>query len=301
MRIAIQTFLLLLALGISATAENETPYRQTQNVLYGEVDGVGLLMDVFAPTRPDGPGHGLGLICVTSGAWKSDRWMMEAHQRIGIIDVPCSHGYTVFAIRPGCLSGFTALQMLAHVKTGIRYVKGHAAEYGIDPDRLGLTGASAGGHLVLLAGMCVNPPNPDAEETLDKLGTDVKAIGVFCPPTDFLDWNGKKYGLDLLEWKLAFRDGATGKTESQKEEAAKAVSPFYQVKAGLPPFLFVHGDADSVVPVQQSIKLVKALQDAGNSAELIIKKGADHSWPTMREEFETMAAWFDGQLSQPVP
>ena len=296
MRIGACTLLALLTLCFSAVAENDQPYKQTQNVLYGETDGVGLLMDVFAPTRPDGPGHGLGLICVTSGAWKSDRGMMEAHQRIGIIDVPCSHGYTVFAVRPGCLSGFTALQMLSHVKTGIRYVKGHAAEYGIDPDRLGLTGASAGGHLALLAGMCVEPPNPDAEEPLDKLGTGVKAVGVFCPATDFMDWDGKKYGLNLMEWQLAFRDGVTGKTEAQKEEAAKSVSPFYRVRAGLPPFLFVHGDADSVIPVQQSIKLVKVLQDAGDSAELIIKKGADHSWPTMREEFEKMAVWFDGKL-----
>ena len=68
------------------------------------------------------------------------------------------------------------------------------------------------------------------------------------------------------------------------------------MKAGLPPFLFVHGDADTVIPVQQSIKLVKALRDAGNSAELIVKQGADHSWPTMREEFEKMAAWFDTKL-----
>ncbi len=296
MRITTWMVFALLVLCLSAAAENNPPYRQTQNVIYGEVDGVGLLMDVFAPPRSDGPGQGLGLICVTSGAWKSDRAMMEAHQRIGIIDVPCGHGYTVFAVRPGCLSGFTALQMLAHIKTGIRYIKGHAPEYGVDAERLGLTGASAGGHLALLAGMCVDPPNPDAEEALDKLGTGVKAIGVFCPATDFLDWNGKKYGLDLMEGRLVFRDGLTGKTEGEKEAAAKSVSPLYLVKAGLPPFLFVHGDADSVVPVQQSIKMVKALKDAGDSAELIIKKGADHSWPTIREEFEQMALWFDGKL-----
>lgn len=296
MRIVTWTVLTLLTLGLPAVAENEASCRQTQNVLYGEMDGVGLLMDVFAPAQPDGPGHGLGLVCVTSGAWKSDRGMMEAHQRIGIIDVPCSHGYTVFAVRPGSLSGFTAMQMLAHVKTGIRYVKGHASDYGIDADRLGLTGASAGGHLALLAGMCVEPPNPGAEDALDRLGTAVKAVGVFCPATDFLDWNGKKYGLNLMEWRLVFCDGAAGKTETQKEEAAKAISPLYQVKAGLPPFLLVHGDADSVIPVQQSVKLVKALQDAGGSAEIIIKQGADHSWPTMREEFEKMAVWFDGKL-----
>jgi len=296
MRKTVGTILALLVVCISAAAENEAPYRQTKDVIYGETDGVGLLMDVFAPARSDGPGHGLGIICATSGAWKSDRWMMEAHQRIGIFDVLCSHGYTVFALRPGCLSGFTALEMLDHLKVGIRYVKAHAADYGVDANRLGLTGTSAGGHLALLTGMCAEPANPAAEEPLEKFGTDVKAIGVFCPPTDFLDWEGKKYGLNLMEWKLAFRDGANGKSEAQKEEAAKVVSPFHQIKPGLPPFLFVHGNADSVIPVQQSVKMVKALQEAGNSVELIIKEGGDHSWPTMREEFDKMATWFDGKL-----
>lgn len=286
----------LLILGVSAAAENEAPYRQTQNILYGETDGIGLLMDVFVPVQPQGPGQGLGLVCITSGAWKADRGMMEAHQRIGIFDVLCGHGYTVFAVRPGSLSAFTAEQMLSHAGAGIRYVKGHAAEYGIDPDRLGLTGLSAGGHLALLAAMRAEPANPAAEEALERLGTGVQAVGVFCPATNFLDWNGQKYGLNLMEWKLAFRDGAEGKTEAQKEAAAKAISPFFQVKAGLPPFMLIHGDADSVIPVQQSISLAKALQDAGNRVQLIIKEGADHSWPTIREEMEKMAQWFDGQL-----
>lgn len=300
-RIVTWTMVAFVILGIPAVAENDVPYRQTQNVIYGETDGIGLLMDVFVPTQPNGPGHGLGVVCITSGAWKSDRGMMEAHQRIGIFDVLCSHGYTVFAVRPGSVSLFTAGGMLAHTKTGMRFIKAHAAEYGIDPEWLGLTGLSAGGHLALLAGMCADPPNPAAEDPLERLGTVVKAVGVFCPATDFLDWNGKKYGLNLMEWRLVFGDGVAGKTEKHKEEAARAISPVYQAKAGLPPFLLIHGDADSVIPVQQSIKLVKALQDAGDSAEIIIKKGADHSWPTIREEMEKLAGWFDGQLSHGTP
>jgi S-formylglutathione hydrolase FrmB len=53
--------------------------------------------------------------------------------------------------------------------------------------------------------------------------------------------------------------------------------------------------------VQQSIELVKALKGADNSAELILKQGADHSWPTIREELEKMALWFDAQLRPPAP
>ncbi|MCA9013454.1 MAG: prolyl oligopeptidase family serine peptidase, partial [Planctomycetaceae bacterium] len=81
------------------------------------------------------------------------------------------------------------------------------------------------------------------------------------------------------------------------ELAAKAISPLHQIRAGLPPFLLIHGDADSLVPIQQSVKFVKAVQDHGGSAELIVKEGGDHSWPTVREEIERMADWLDTQLT----
>ena len=69
--------------------------------------------------------------------------------------------------------------MNEHVKTAIRYVQAHAGEYKINADRLGLTGASAGGHLATLAAV-----TSDASK-------GVKAVAVFFPPTDFLDWDGK--------------------------------------------------------------------------------------------------------------
>ncbi len=295
-----------LALGVAAFANEDLSYEQTLNVVYAEPDGIGLLMDVFTPKPSAGPGKGLGIACVTSGAWKSDRGMVEAHRKFGFFDVLCRRGYIVFAIRPGSLTLFTAEQMLDHTRTGIRYIKAHAAEYAIDPDRLGLVGASAGGHLALLAATCAEPADPKAEDplrhslsSLDKLwfSTQVRAVGVFCPATDFLDWDGKKYGLDLMQGQLVFRDGIAGKPEQQIEDAAKLISPVYHVRPGLPPFLLIHGDADSLIPMQQSQKFVDAVRNVNGSAELIVKQGGDHSWPTVREEIEKLADWLDAQLS----
>lgn len=289
-----------LILVAASVPGEEAPYTQTLNVVYAEPDGVGLLLDVFTPLPDAKPAKGLGIICVTSGAWKSDRGMVDAHKKFGFFDILCAHGYTVFAVRPGSLSLFTADQMLAHVKTGIRYVKAHAGEYGIDPERLGMVGASAGGHLSLLAATCAEPGDPAAEDPLLRLGTQVTAVGVFCPPTDFLDWNGKKYGLDLMQGQLVYHDGLAGKSEEQIEAVAKAISPVYQIKPGLPPFLLIHGDADSLVPTQQSINFADAVRAQGGSAEVIIKPGGDHSWPTVREEIEKMAQWLDARLLRPT-
>jgi acetyl esterase/lipase len=288
--------LAVLILAAAPVPSEEVSYTQTLNVVYAEPDGVGLLLDVFTPLPGAGPAKGLGIICVTSGAWKSDRGMVDAHKKFGFFDVLCAHGYTVFAVRPGSLSLFTAEQMLAHVKTGIRFVKDRAADYGIDAGRLGMVGASAGGHLSLLAATCSETGDPAAADPWLRLGTEVAAVGVFCPPTDFLDWNGKKYGLDLMQGQLVFRDGLTGKSEEQIEASAKAISPLHQIKPGLPPFLLIHGDADSLVPTQQSISFAEAVQAQGGAAELIIKPGADHAWPTVREEIEKMACWLDRQF-----
>src|SRR5690606_27000405 len=113
-------------------------------------DGIGLVMDVF---RPAGESNGLGIVDVASGAWHSDRGKIDDHKKAQMYDIFCGRGYTVFAIRPGSRSIYPAKAMVDHLNRGIRYVKAHADEYGVDASKLGLTGASAGGHLALMVSL----------------------------------------------------------------------------------------------------------------------------------------------------
>ena len=110
-----------------AAAQEGSPYEQRENLVYAEVHGVGLLMDVFTPT---GPGNGLGIVDVASGAWYSDRGKINDHKQAMVYDIFCAKGYTVFAVRPGSVSKWQGQDMLAHVQQGIQYVKQHAEEYG---------------------------------------------------------------------------------------------------------------------------------------------------------------------------
>lgn len=273
--------------------EAPRPYVQKQDVIYGEIHGTGLLMDVFTPT---GKSNGLGIVDVASGAWHSDRGKIRDHERAQMYDIYCGKGYTVFAIRPGSRPKYSGLEMLANVKTGIRYVKAHAAEFGISLDRLGLTGASAGGHLASLAAVTAEPGDPNAKDPLRKLDTSVKAVGVFFPPTNFLDWNGAAAPGDRAQ-DLFFGDRATH-TPEETAARAKELSPALLVKAPTPPFLVIHGDADTAVPLQQSKILVDAIKAAGGSAELIVKAGGGHAWLTISEEVKTMSDWFDKKLTE---
>ena len=181
---------------------------------------------------------------------------------------------------------------------GIRYIKQHATDYKIDPERLGLTGASAGGHLAAL--VAVTPEEGKSEAAgLLRQSTKVKAAAIFFPPTDFLDWDGKPADLKTLG-DLLFPDDKTH-SEDEIKERARSISPARLVKDPELPFLFIHGDADPVVPLQQSQKMVEAIKAAGGSAELIIKKGGGHPWFTIPEEVKVMADWFDKHLRQETP
>ena len=139
---------------------DDLPYEQRQDLVYGEVHGTGLLMDVFVPT---GTKNGIGIIDVASGSWHSDRGKIRDHKLARMYDIFCERGYTVFAIRPGSVSTFTGSEMLAHIYQGIRHVKTLAEEYGFDPNRLGLTGASAGAHLASLTAVLPQPGNAGAK------------------------------------------------------------------------------------------------------------------------------------------
>jgi acetyl esterase/lipase len=280
--------------------DDKTPYVQHENIVYAETDGIGLVMDIFTPKRD---ANGLGIVDIASGAWSSDRGKINDHKQAQMFNIMCGRGYTVFAVRPGSSSKFTVPEMLKHLKQGIRWVKAHADEYKIDPEKLAITGASAGGHLACLGVTTAEDGNPSAKNPLDKFDTKVKCAAVFFPPTDFLNWGTMKINptdakgpVAQMIGKLLYPGGISDQTPEEIEEAIRKISPFHQVTGKEPPFLLIHGDADFVVPLQQSKIMVEAFTKAGVPVELIIKKGGGHPWLTIHEEIAVAADWIDKQL-----
>ena len=291
---------LQFALPHSSYATEPLPYTQKQDVVFAEVHGTGLLMDVFTPT---GPANGLAIVDIASGAWYSDRGKIRDHTLAQVYSTFCSRGYVVFAIRPGSKSRYTALEMDQNVKSGIRYVKEHVVEHKIDASHIGLTGASAGGHLATLAALTPVAGNAEAKNQADRRDSSVAAVAVFFPPTDFIEWReGHMVDAKVLAPLLAVgaitndEGSLRGKSSEEIQAMARAISPLYQVNRPTIPFLLIHGDADEVVPLSHSKKLVDAILAEGGSAELIVKVGGGHPWLTLPNEVAVMADWFDKQL-----
>jgi len=296
----VYSILLFVALTLSVQAIEPPAYVQKQDVVFGESHGTGLLMDVFEPTTKN---NGLAIIDVASGSWYSDRGKIRDHTLAQVYSILCERGYVVFAVRPGSKTRYTALEMDQHLKLAIRHVKANADAYKIDGNKLGLTGASAGGHLATLAALTPEPRETRANKKYEHFDSTVAAVAVFFPPTDFVDWQeGKMLDAKVLSPLLAVGTTSTdqgslaGKSQAELQEMARAISPVHRVGKPTLPFLLIHGDADQVVPLSHSQKLVKAIQDADGSAELIVKQGGGHPWLTLPIEVALMADWFDKKL-----
>ena len=287
----------VIALSWLAAAQ-ETPYVQEEDHVYATIDGVDFYMDIFTPKErdPEKPGHGLAIVDVASGAWHADRGKINDHKKAQFFDVFTKHGYIVFAVRPGTRGAYDATEMVDHLHQAIRYIKAHAETYGFDPDRLGITGPSAGGHLASLVALGPRSGDPASEDPLARIDTAVKAAGVFFPPTDFLDWNGGTRSY-LRLGELFWKEGVEGKSDEAIRERAMLLSPRHQVKGKTVPFLIFHGDADPLVPLQQSEVLVEALKAHDNDVTFVIVPGGAHPWPTIYEEVEQMAQWFNKVLT----
>ncbi len=275
----------------------DTAYDQKMDIVYDDdVDGVALVMDIFTPKSG---ANGAAVINVVSGAWYSDRGKIRDLKMAGFFEEFCSRGFTVFAIRPGSVTLFTGSQMIDHLKRGVRWVRMHADEYKIDPNRMGISGGSAGGHLASLLAVTADDGNPNAKDPLDRQSCRVKAAGVFFPPTDFITWSKKNPIARAAVGGLFYAPEKAGKLSPEEVNAAmEAISPALHVTSAAPPFLIYHGTADPLVPMEQSEILLKALQANNVEAKLVIKEGGAHPWPTIREEVAVMGDWFKEKLAK---
>jgi acetyl esterase/lipase len=285
----------------------EPSFDRKQDVIYGRKFGTALTMDVFSPKKDV---KGIGLILVVSGGFFS------SHDAIGpaFVQPFIERGYTVFAVVHGSQPRYTVPEIVQDMNRSVRFIRYHAKDYGIDPNHIGVMGASAGGHLSLMLGTAGDKGDPNAPDPVDRESSRVQAVACFFPPTDFLNYG--KPGEEKVHptdhappYRAAFDYRELDKQSmlwvpitdlKRLKEITRQISPIAHVTPDDPPTLIIHGNEDRLVPLQQSERIIEKLKKAGVETDLVVKKGAGHGWPGLNKDLDQLANWFDKHLKKPT-
>jgi acetyl esterase/lipase len=283
---------------------DEPNFTRQEDVIYGRKFGTALTLDVFTPKKD---ANGAAIIFAVSGGFISGHEFINPDMYNEFL----RRGYTVFAVVHGSQPKFTIPEILEDMNRAVRFIRFHAKDYKIDPDRIGIMGGSAGGHLSLMQGTAGDKGNPDAKDPIGKVSSRVQAVACFFPATDFLNYGEKGKDaigrgtlaafhapFDFKEFDEKQRCFVSITDEKRILEIGKKISPIYHVTAESAPSLIIHGDADMLVPIQQSESIIEKFKEEKVPCELIVKKGAEHGWSDMNKDLPVLADWFDKYLKK---
>lgn len=294
---------LLLLLAAPLTAQ-ELKFDRKEDVIYGRKFGLAMTMDVFTPKEK---ANGKGIIFCVSGGWFSAKESMN----VGFVAEFLKRGYTCFAVVHGSQPKFTIPEVLDDMHRAVRFIRSKAKDYSIDPEKLCICGASAGGHLSLMQGTAGKDGDPKAKDPVERESSKVAVVGCFFPPTDFLNYGkdgavmlgrgtlkGFKAPFDFTAWDAGTSSFEVIADEKKREEIGINISPVYHVSKSSAPALIIHGDKDELVPLQQAERIIKRYQEEKVPCELVVKKGVAHGWPGLDKDLLTIADWFDAHTEK---
>jgi len=234
---------------------------------FADRDGLVLKMDVFRPTSADQPAP--AVVLVHGGFWTyGERWFM--HDWAADL---ATQGYAAASIDYRLLwQGGQYPAPVADVLAAVAYLREHAEELNIDPQRIALLGASAGAHLALLAGMAADASMFDTTWPAGQ-SAGVAAIVDIYGPTDFT-----RDPQTAQPWQLDLVANLLGGTADEQPRRYQEASPASYARADGPPVLILHGTADPIVPIDQARAFRDALQGVGQPCQYIEVPDAGHFW-----------------------
>ena len=241
----------------------------TYDVEYGRVGRSALRLDVYQPTdwtissRP-------AILLIHGGGWVEGDKAGELDLATWLVP----HGFVAFAVNYRLAQNGQGEYpaALLDVRRAVRWIRVHAREYGVDPDRIGAVGLSAGGHLAAILGTTdqTDPADPNSGKVSSRVTCVVDTAG----PTDFTDETNPPVGPRIAQVIPTF----FGQNRDQIFQDYRDASPALQVDARSAPTLIVHGTADEIVPIGQSERFEQALGAAGVEVKLIKLPGEGHNF-----------------------
>jgi pectinesterase len=240
---------------------------------------------------PDKPGHYPAILDIHGGGWKArqveaDKPMMERLATRGFVTALVSYRLSDEAKYPAAVHD---------CKAALRWLRAHAAQYKIDPARIGVMGGSAGGHLSGLVAMTSGKPEFEGDGPNKEQSSAVQACIVMAATQDLVAANKDKTG----DGTVAF----FGATCAEKPDLFREASPITHVRAGVPPTIFIEGEKDTLKIGRAEMQ--EKLRALGVETALHTLKDAPHpfwmSQPWLDETVEIATTFFKKHLGEPAP
>lgn len=264
------------------------PLTSIAAIQYGREGRPTLVLDLLGPyPLPDTPLP--TVIRVTGAGWAEEN-------RAGATVTPWCGGGIRFLAAAGFLAAVISVRLswqapfpaqIHDVKAAIRWLRAHTDDYPIDPNRIGIMGDSAGGHLAALAALTGDDPDLEGDSGTPGYSSQVQAAVAISAPSDFLKFGDidttrpapqppARFARDLHGVEEALSQ-LFGGTLDQRQGLIRLASPIYHIRRTAPPFLIIHGTRDDLVPFEQGKRLHHALEQAGAGTTFIPIQGGFHN------------------------
>jgi acetyl esterase/lipase len=236
------------------------------DVVFGKGGTTELKLDLAMPKEGEGPFP--AIVCVHGGGWVSgDRKQMQK-----TIEVLAGRGYVAISTDYRLAPRHRFPAQIEDCKAAVRWLRANAETYHVDTRRIGAVGFSAGAHLACLLGVTNKDDGVEGDGGNAEQSSAVQAVVSFFGPTDLTQavWDRDVQTKNLVP--------LLGGTPAEKADVYRKASPMTYAGKDAPPFLFLHGTEDRVVPIKQAQDLAEKLRRAGGSARVVPVEGEGHGW-----------------------
>lgn len=290
LNITVYAAIVLMAFSSTVHAEDASAYVIAhKDIEYARVGDRALLLNYYVPRNAQTPFP--IVIQIHGGGWQSGSRNTPPKGGLALV----KRGYAVASIDYRLTDEAPFPAQIHDCKAAVRFIRANAASAGIDPNRIGVWGNSAGGHLAALLGTTGDLPELEGNVGIVGVSSRVQAVFDVCGPANLLTLKPKA-GTPNTN---AVRD-LLGGPATEKIELARSASPVSYASADDAPFLIYHGEADDVVPIAQSRELATALQNAGAIVYFVPIPNAGHDLreviPQSQQLSQNALAFFDRYL-----
>lgn len=246
--------------------------RRIRNVPYRRVGGRTIKLDVFQPATAPAPGERRpAILQIHGGAWVIGD---KREQGLPLLKFLAARGWVGFNANYRLSPGATWPDHLVDLKHAVAWIREHADDYGVDPGFLAVTGGSAGGHLAAMLALTAN--DPEYQQGIEEADTSIQAAVPFYGVYDFTNRNGTMPP-EFISWFL--EPMVMKRFLAEEPEAFAKASPMDRVHPDAPPFFIIHGDNDTLAPVEDAREFARRLREVSNAPVFYLElHGAQHAF-----------------------